>query len=596
MSYLKLEDIVPGDFLRKPRTLIVEAGNGFGKTHSMSLFVSLLQPTRMFERIYFLEYSQKACENVVNKIVRFGGKVVWHIGIDHYCNMGLLLDSMRELGIPSSYACYMCPFFKNKQKLAFTVFREMMENPNVKVVKPTLHQRGLDEESKVCTQPIIRSYVLSPSFSLDYYARIDYTPIIVTPSQLMLNHMVVGKWIKYSRRQRRERKSLMVIDEADTVFYSSLKINIPEIPVEERDIEILREFSSRRRDLSKLADYYHRLRRLLRQVVDNLSFPRPEHLTEFREIQGSTSKLISSFDYRRKEILHYILSRGEPTNVFRLANVFYEVNHILNPEYALSTVEEENGTFILEDYDFGVKSLLDNTFPWRSFWKVLLSATFPTEKVAESRLLSFRGKAVLLSGERKTKTYSNVYVSIAPVFPEGYELLNRNYEIEHSIPKLLNVIKRAIRRYRELFKRKPRGVCVWLGNKKQYRTVVEAFKRLGFTLKIYTRYSIVVFPGITIFISYVGSPVARGIDLDKYDISIAVSPLLRPPRNLVFLDVVDFARAVAETIQSVMRIVRSPSPPNPKLVVLEKSITKSFYSFFYPEWFKQLLSQSYVEL
>ena len=596
MGYLTVNDIVSEDFLKKPGKVIVEAGNGFGKTHSMAEFVYFIQPMKRFERIYFLEYSQRGCENVVNKITARGGKVIWHIGIEHHCPNTKLLNEVRELGIPISYACYLCRYFRAKQRLAFIVFREMVEDPAVRVVKPVVKRRGLERGSEVCIQPILRAYVLTPSFELDYRAKIKYTPVIVAPSQLLLNHVTIGRWYRYARRQRKDRRNLMIIDEADTVFYSSLNIEVPDLQLDEVDRRILEMFSSKRRDLTKLIDLYHELRRVLKDIVDNLGFVRHEHVHAFRDIIERASKLVSSFEYRRKDIVQYVLSNKVSTRVFRLASLFSELTHVENVETTLASTEMSGDKFVLQDFDFGVKCLLDTSFPWRYFWKVLLSATFPTDKIVESRFLSIKAKSLLSMCEKKTKTYSNVYVSTVEIFPQDYELLNRNYEIEFAIPKIVSAIKRCVKRYQQLFKIKPGGVCLWLGNKKQASIVIRRFRDIGLKLRIRKNYAIATTPLAEIFISYVGSAVARGIDLDRYDISIAVAPLLRPPRNLVFLDVVDFARAVSETIQSVMRIVRSPSPPRPKLVVIERSMTKTFYTFFYPDWFKVLVANSFIEV
>ena len=83
---------------------------------------------------------------------------------------------------------------------------------------------------------------------------------------------------------------------------------------------------------------------------------------------------------------------------------------------------------------------------------------------------------------------------------------------------------------------------------------------------------------------------------DRHDISIGVAPLLRPPRNLAFLDIIDYGRAVAELLQAIMRVVRSPYPKRPKLVVLEESLISFFYANFYPAWFRKLFQENYIPL
>ena len=242
-GYITLEDIVSEDFLEKPKTLVVEAGNGAGKTYRASELTAILQPLKRFERIYFLGSSQKVNENIVGKIVSFGGKVVWHIGVEKFCPMKSLREKLRRLGIPENYACYFCPYFRNKQRLAFTIFSEELQDSDTKIVKPKVYTLDVTGTTRVCTQPIIRAFTLEPRFEVEKRLSLGYTPVIVAPSQVMLNHTIIGRWSEFSRRQRRERRNLMIVDEADNVFYSSLRVEIPFIDFTEFDQEVLEKFS-----------------------------------------------------------------------------------------------------------------------------------------------------------------------------------------------------------------------------------------------------------------------------------------------------------------------------------------------------------------
>ncbi len=595
IPYLSIEDIIKPDFFKKPQAVIGEAGNGFGKTYTMCKFSTLLQSTNQFSRIYILQYSQKGCTNVVRKLEKMGGFAIRHIGIDKACNNPKHLERIRSLGLPPSYACYTCPYFQGKQKLAFALLKDTIENKKQQIIEPRLVTVGLDAIGKICFQPLLRALVLSPSTELSRKIRFPRTPIFVVPSQLILNHTVIGKWNKYSRRQRKPRNNIMIIDEADAVFYASLRVLIPDIELNSYDRKLLETFSSSKSKLTKLEDLYNELITLMRNVIDNMSFPSKEHVKKFNDIMTKSEPLLRTIDYKRKAIIYAILKNAKPTNIFKLYNVFMELSHVVSPEYALGTIEETNEGFIIEDYDFSIRALLDVSYPWKYFWKIVLTATFPTNKVTESRFLSFRSKTVLTMADRVYKKYSNVYVSFYQLYDDEF-MINRNRDLPYIIPRLFKLLKDARLTYISKFGMEPRGACVWFGNSKQLRGFVEMISKMGVKVEMRGKYALIPSPKYEIFLSYAGSAISRGIDLNQYDISVIVAPLLRPPRNLAILDVIDFARGIAEAIQSAMRIVRSPRPKYPKLVIIEKSLTKAFYAFFYPEWFKALVADAYIEL
>ena len=470
-----------------------------------------------------------------------------------------------------------------------------MEDPNILVVKPEIGG-GLRDEDKVCTQPIIRAFTLEPTFDFDYRIKIDGSIVIVMPSQMLLNHAIIGKWLDFAKRQKKERKNLFVIDEADTVFYNSLIVEIPKIEINDFDIEILETFSSKRRKLRDLVPLYSLIYNELEKIYKNSGFFDEEQVDKIKTALKDAEKLVKTFNRRKKEIAKYVCTNKKKTNVFRLVQAIEELLHVTNLSVSLRSIEMSSRKLVIQDYDFGIRLFLDPTYPWRYFWKIILTATFPTEKLVESRFLSFRAKTLTLLAERKTKTYKNVYVTSYPIFPEDEELVNRNKEIELVFPEIIKLIKKAYNSYRHYFVLAPLGITLWLGNKTQYNVVYRKFRSVKIPIKKYRNYSIAKTKLGNIFISYVGSPVSRGIDLNMYDISIVISPLLRPPRPIGFNDAVDFAKAVAEAVQSAMRIVRSPVPERPKLVVIESRLIRSYYASFYPEWFKQLFINNYIEL
>jgi hypothetical protein len=71
--HLTVEELIPKDFLKRPKVVVAEYGNGWGKTHASVEYAVELQKVGLFDRIYILQYSQAGCKNVVNKIVKWAG-------------------------------------------------------------------------------------------------------------------------------------------------------------------------------------------------------------------------------------------------------------------------------------------------------------------------------------------------------------------------------------------------------------------------------------------------------------------------------------------------------------------------------------------
>ena len=595
-GYLTILDIVTKDFLHKPQAVIVESGNGTGKTHSAVEYAVELQKLGVFDRIYIAQYSQKGAENVINKIRKFGGWAVWHVGFERHCPLHSQVQDLIKMGIPPSYICYQCKYFRGRSKAAFTMFEQQLQPKPGNIIRPVLKYLGLTSQTKTCTHPILRSYVLDPTLDLERRLRLRETPIIVVPVQIFLNHGILGKWYRFSRRQRRDRKTLLILDEADTVFFSSLKTEVPEINPVSDDYDLLRKYSPKSRNLGQLIDLYLSYYNIIKDIHARRGQVTNHDIVHIKEIIRKAEPLLRSFDRRRKLFVQEAIQKRIKTNVFRIVSTLEELTHIENLPLTLKTVEQTDSGYILYDYEYGIRLLFDPTWPWRFFWKINLSATFPTEKIVESQFVSSRAKRLILSAKKRTKGYQNVFTSSVTIFEKTAGVLNRNAEIPYSVPKILEAIKRSVKGYEERFRAKPGGVCIWFGNSKQMREFLKKLREHGIRFRRRKRLAEMYYRGIPILISYVGSTIARGLDLDEYDISIVVGPLLRPPRTMGFLDVIDFGRGVAEAIQAAMRVVRNPVPPKPKLVVLESHMTTAYYSHFYPEWFKQLFIDNYIEI
>jgi len=595
-TYLSLNDILVSGFHKQPSTIIIEGGNGIGKTQSVCDYIALIQELEVFDRIYFLNFSQSACRNVVDKLLKLDSKVIWYIGIDKHCTNRQLLSKLVKYCDSPSYACYICPYWKGKHKYIYVKFINSLTDTTVKLVKPEITHFPYP----TCSQPLFRAYFLDPAFEESRKLRIGYTPIIVAPSQLFITHTVISRFEKYQRRQKKDRKQLLIVDEADTVFYQSLVIKLPELNFTQDDYDILRMFSPKTKKLERLIDIYNMVIDLCKDIINSRGLLNRSHIERYLNYKQHSEKLLRSFNARRKQILQYVVDNDVKTNVFRMVNALEEFMHISSPIYTLRTVEYDGNNYILYDYEFAVKVLLDTSYPFKYFWKIILSATFPTEEILKSNYVSSRTKRKILKVEKKYRSYVNVYVAKYEIFRKDYGVLNRNREIRFAIKNILDCIIDAVKTYHRYFDQKANGVVVWFGNKYQYNYFLNVLKknRVKFIYKGSFAYFRVKIDDeeLTILMSYVGSAFSRSVDLDKYNISIAVAPLLRPPRNKRTWDVLDYSKAVADTLQAVMRVVRSPRPRSPKLLIFDHTILSAFYYNFMPKWFRELLQYGKVKL
>ena len=599
-TYLTIDDLLDIDFHKQPKTIIIEAGNGLGKTQSYCDYVSLIQQLEYFERIYILNFSHAGCRNVVDKLTKRDCKVIWYVGIEKHCpNVSLLQRVNRLIGVPSQ-ACYICPFWRPRFRYIYVKFVKELQDKDIKVVKP----RTTYIPVRTCTQPIFRAYVLDPTFEEKRGLNLDFTPVIVIPSQLFLTHTVISRFEKYQRRQKKERKELLIIDEADTIFYNSLIIELPIIDFTQTDYQILRMFSPKTRRLERLIDLYKLVLDLCEDIVRNRGFISKHHIDRYFNYVQHIDKLLRSFNRRRKEILEYVVNNRVKTNIFVMVNALEKFIRISSPVYTLKTVEKQGDKYILYDYDYAFRVLFDVEYPFKYFWKIVLSATFPTQEILTSRFISPTTKRAITRVQKKYKTYVNVYVSDYPIFPQEYIPINRNQMIRYVLDKVLKCIYVAVKSYHEYFGEDAKGVVVWFGNKYQYNVFLQTIK------KYLAKYNVMVIERnyysyfeanidgekLTIIVSYCGSPFSRSVDLDQYNISIVVAPLLRPARNGRYWDVVDYSKAIADTIQALMRIVRSPRPQQPKLIILESRLLNDRYIKLLPKWFHDLLYESYIDL
>ena len=594
--YLTVDEVVKRGFHKEPCTIIVEAGNGCGKTRTMCDYVSLIQSMKIFERIYFLNFSQDACQNVVNKLLQNDCKVIWYIVIDKHCPVQGFLNKVTRYAGQHAHACSVCKYWAKYYRHAYMWLKSSLQNPLIKLIEP----KFIYFPRQFCTQPIIRAYVLDPNFEAKNSINLDYTPVCVIPSQLFLTHTCILKFLRYTKRQRKPRKYLLIIDEADTIFYKALQVELPELNFTATDYQILRQFSPKSRKLEKLIDLYKAALDLCRDILQNYNYVEPRHVNLFYEIKKKAETLLASFNKRRKQILQYIIDNQLKMNIFLAVSALEEFINITEPLYTFRTVERQNDRYIIVDYSFAVRILLDTAYPFKYFWKIVLSATFPTEEIAKSRFISDLARRAFRRIEKKYKSYINVYITDYTFFERKYGILMRNLQINEACRRLLKCLKEAIMAYHRIFNTAVSGIVIWFGNKFQYRYFINLLRRIGARVYEYSnnaRFFINVDgEQVYVLVSYVGSSFARSVDLDNYNISIGLAPLLRPPRNNRYWDTIDYGRAIAEFLQALMRIVRSPRPNKPKLLIIDTNLLSSFYERYYPEWFRELVKFAYIDI
>jgi len=606
-KYLTPDELITRGFFTKPTTVITEAGNGTGKTKAVCDLISKVYSLGIFDRIYYMSSSHEACNNAINKLIRNDVKVIWHIGIEKYCKEKKLLSKYIELGVPLSYVCKVCPLFKGKHKIAYKIFENLILDKNVKILLPKRVFYDIATCEEVCIQPLIRAFSLNPTFELTRRLKLGYTPVIVSPAQLLLNHVSVSKWVTYGKRQKTDKKVLLIVDEADVVFYNALLVKVYTPNWGKYDREILEAISPKTKRLDKIITIYNRIYDVIKSCSKKYILVPRKEIKELEELMNKANPLISSLRRRISKAIEEVEKRGEKTFIFTALDTLQSLSFITFFYYSLRTAEDTGEYINIEDYEFGVKMLLYNDFPYRYFWKVCLTATFPTEGIARSEFLSLSSRVALSQVRKKTKLYENVYFTSFTLFERIYGAINRNDEIDnmfkYSPKKVVDIIKSLVEQYEKKFNKPVKGLCLWFGNKKQYTACINFLKRYRRRFEYFSRFgkSAIITKikvggrVVDLFISYCGSSVARSIDLQQYQISIVVAPLLRPPRKNAFYDAIDFSRAIASVVQAVMRIVRSPAPTEPKLIALESSITSGYYKVFYPEWFVELAKNYRLE-
>ena len=288
------------------------------------------------------------------------------------------------------------------------------------------------------------------------------------------------------------------------------------------------------------------------------------------------------------------------TNIFKYITVLnpHTILRKIRLDVGFSLDKKPDGTLIYENYNLAEYILFSTEYPVEWTWKIILTATFPNPRF--SLLTRRKYVNVLKVVPRNVYTFTFTLMS-----PDEIRTYGRNSiaGTNITVSRAIKLISESINLYIERFRRIPHGVLAFWGNKKQFNNFRNTFelmmqknlrgirymkeddfitfflrRKLG--KRIYT---------IQVLISYLASRLSRSIDMPSCDISLALAPFLRPPRRYFLYDSIDRARAVAEAVQGLMRIVRSMHPRTPKLIGLENSFTWNTYADNMPRWFLSLI-------
>jgi len=587
--YLKEEFVIPEGFFHKPSTIVVEAPNGFGKTTCALRLVDMLLIDPTIDYIYYMSFSHKTLERVVKELSK-KYKVIYHKGIQTTCFNKDFLKELEKLGIPSYLVCSFCPYYQGKSHIVFNYVKEQLHNNEVGVIEPKLVEYINGE--KICTYPFIKKLAFDPRTTRKpnlYYTK---TLVITSPITTFITPVLIEFWENLRTGRLKPRKSIMIQDELDEIIFRPIHIRLEPLELTDYDKQYIEEMKKYKIRLDKLAKLYCKIRLFSLKNLVWIAIGEKETIYKIKNLLNKyKDELLKAIKYE-KELANIVLEKGEPTNLFRVLETLYLLYKDPYPEYTMKTFQKEDKTLIFEEYNLPLKLLFDTEFPFKYFWKIGLTATFPKLISDFLQLYSIDNAKTLLRVNRIQGLYNNVFVWLFDFRTEDLKGISHNYALMSSLTSFPEYIEFLIRNYELNFFRKPKGLGIWLQNKKQFRLLSRFLSRFFDEMKEMEEKlpSSRIFRNndLLILVSYCGSPIARGVDLPWIDISwspFVNFPKLRPLGNFVVLD---YEKTIARTVQAVMRAVRSPSPSRPKVIVIPQDLYSLMERFYFPEWFLYL--------
>jgi hypothetical protein len=577
-AWLTVEDVVQHIDLSKPNSVIIVAPNGAGKTTSTIKYISDRAKLPGFERVYILGTSHKVSEKHSKQIAKSGVKVIHYQSVERSCINKTLLNEVISLGLEPTFACLICPYNAiNKLKLSSVTdiaktFKDIYEQPQKIISTKTINQRNLEEE-RICYYPIIKHIVLDPAYDSFF----DTTLVIATPYHLITSRQVLQYWHEYASKQKKKKKRyIQIFDEADALFYTGLTYQLNRYEPTEFD----RRYAS---DFLRLFDIHKEIIEIFTYATFDTNRYK-QLLSLLREAKELISGKFDFIEYQKKAYkekakTNLIRLIGEQLQLFGLKRgISYRTASI----WHLSTTVTENGA-VIEDRDFTYDIILNIYFPFKEWIKIALTGTLPKSDILQTSSLLSKGKRLLDYTKSLYVIPSNVEFFAFQLFDYG-EVIVRNIQLLGKLNALFETVRTLAQIYMEREKTVPRGILLVLQNKLQFNYLKKALSR--YAIRQTRGFVAILFSGIEIGFTYNASPVSRGVDYDQYDISIVVAPLLRPPRRVIRYDIMDYARAVAEAVQSAFRVVRRLKVERKKYVAFERFMLFDIYFELLPQWLK----------
>ncbi len=580
--WIAVEDIAQHIDFSTPSSVIIVAPNGAGKTTSIIKYVTARARLPGIERIYLLSTSHKISEKHSKQVARANLKVIHYKSLDRSCINRELLNKVVSLGLEPSFACLICPYnainklkAKNEADIA-KIFKKIYEQPKRIVSVETIEDSRLDKE-KICYYPVIKHIVLDPAF--DKY--FDSSLIIATPYHLFIARQVMQYWNEFAKRQRKIKRYIQIFDEADSLFYTGITYTLHRYEPTEFD----------RENASDLLELFSIQQKIL-EIFSSSVYDYNRHRELIRTLRRSKELLLSGFDffdYQKKAF-----EEGAPTNLIKVISeqlqlfgikqaIPYRMAHLW---YLSATVSDSS--IVIEDRDFTYDIILNIYYPFKEWIKIALTGTLPKSEILQMSQLLSKGKRLLDYTKSLHVVPTNIEFFAFQLFSYG-EIVLRNLQMLGKLNEMFEIIKQLAQIYMEREGMVPRGILVVLQNKLQYNYLKKALAK--YVTRQLRGFTEIAFSGIEIGFTYNASPISRGVDYDHYDISIVIAPLLRPPRRIIRYDIMDYARAVAEAVQSAFRIVRSLKPQRKKYVAFERFLLFEIYYELLPQWLKEAIEK-----
>jgi len=585
-EYLSEADIIPPNFLLKPRTLVIEAPNGFGKTTNALSVIEKLTVNRRCDYIYFMSFSHKTLQRAVNKLSKIH-KIIYHKGVSSYCPLKDYISSLKELGIPVYLGCSFCKLYKDKSQIVFNIVKEQLQDKETRIV--AAKKVSTIAQGEVCTYPFIKKLAFDPRIPKKKYINYNKTLIIITPISSFVTPVLIEFWENLRNSRLKPRKAIMVLDELDEIIFRPIFIHLEKLDLTDNDKMYIEELKKYKIRLDKLVKLYKKIYRLTKNGLVYLHLgTRGVHNKIKGLVQKYESEILKAVK-SVKDIAYIVYKKMKPTCLFKVIETLYLLYKDPYPEYTLRTFQIEDKNIVFEEYNIPLKLFFDIEFPFKYFWKIGLTATFPNPILEFIEIYSRENMLTLYRVNKIYGVYGNVYVWLYDFRNEEQKGVSHNYTLMLSLPEFPMYIKKLIRYYRLAFHKHPKGFAIWLQNKKQFRalsTYLARHYRIEKAEKVYTLFNIRKRIGnVRLLVSYCGSPIARGVDLPWIDISW--SPFVNYPKLRPFARYlsIDYEKTIARTVQAIMRAVRSPMPSRPKAIVIPPDLYYLIEKYRFPDWF-----------